>query len=139
MSRVPVVSTMWPANQGPISPPKYPMESIIPLAIPIDSFGIISTGSASIIGNVPPVEIPTIAIKSQPNDKGTYIALNDAKANTRVEPQMNGFLKPTLKETHGIKKMVGRLTQPLTDAISAAKSGGAPFMIISAGLHPDHV
>lgn len=52
---------------------------------------------------------------------------------------MNGFRNPTLYEAHGIKKITGKPAQPLDDAISAAKSGGAPFIINNAGLHPDHV
>ena len=65
-----VASKMRPATQGPTSDPIYPMESIIPLAAPTDSFGTISTGRASTIEKITLPAIPRTTIRGQNNETG---------------------------------------------------------------------
>jgi hypothetical protein len=91
------------------------------------------------MGNVPLTASPTITIRGHPNDKGIYMALHEAKASTMAEVQINGFLKPSLWDNQGTRKIVGMDTHCIIDVINAAEVGDAPFSIINFGVHPDQV
>jgi hypothetical protein len=64
------------------------------------------------------------------------MALSNAKANRTKDGQRNSFLEPILSDAHGAAKVRGILTQGITEAIRAAKAGGAPLAIINCGAHP---
>jgi len=138
-SRLLVASRIRPASQGPMNAPMYPVERIIPLAVAADSLGNISDGRASIMGNVPPVAMPTTAINGQPRGTGIKKAAQEATTRRSADPDMNGLLKPNLYDAQGIRNMAGIVDQPADDDMKAARRGEAPLMVNRVGVHADQV
>ena len=57
----------------------------------------------------------------------------------RADPQINGFLSPTLLEMWGISRQPGIATHIAIEVSSPADSAVAPLSINSAGTHPVQV